>query len=158
MALVSRQPPCWYISGTRFANRRISTGLSAAISPPKINPTSIWKGFPCVTLGTRVSVDTKRESMVLERPFLMSNSSIGDKQFVGGLSNLTGNPLNNRSPWKASNRWRISSPLTVFIFLVPGISAASHNSFRARFVTPEKLFSKKWFKFKSFDSAIIRCN
>ena len=107
IALVSKQPPCWYISGTRFANRRISTGLSAGMLPPKMRPTSTWYGFPCVTSGARVSVAMNRESMVFDRPFLMSSSSIGERQFVGGLSSLTGFPLAKRSPWNASKSARI---------------------------------------------------
>ena len=44
--LVSKHPPCWYIKGTRFANRKTSTGLSAAIPSPNIRPTSTWNGLP----------------------------------------------------------------------------------------------------------------
>ena len=139
MALVSKQPPCWYINGTRFANRKISTGLSAAIPSPKIRPTSTWNGFPCVTLGARVIVVTNFESMVLESPFLISNSSIGDKHDVGGLSNFTGFPFNNRSPWNASSNARTCCGLSVFGFNFSSNSETSHNSFAARPETPENV-------------------
>ena len=47
----------------------ISTGLSAGMLPPKINPTSTWYGFPWDTLGTLVIVVANRESMVLMELF-----------------------------------------------------------------------------------------
>src|SRR2546428_12331186 len=45
-AWVRAHPPAWYISGTRFANRRTSTGWSGGRSPPNTIPTSTWNGLP----------------------------------------------------------------------------------------------------------------
>ena len=50
------------------------------------------------TLGALVMVIAYLESIVFDRPFLISISSIGERQLVGGLSNLTGLPLNILSP------------------------------------------------------------
>ena len=90
IALVNMHPPCWYIRGTRLAKRRTSTAESAGMPSPKMRPTSIWKGLPELTAGARVSVVTKRESIVFDSPFLMRSSSMGDKQSMGGLSSFTG--------------------------------------------------------------------
>ena len=156
MAFVSKQPPCWYISGTRFANRSTSTGLSAAIPSPKIRPTSTWYGLPWETVGERVMVVTKRESMVFESPFLMSNSSMGDKQLVGGLSNLTGLSFNKRSPWKASISARIWSGFINFGFAFSKTPAASSSCLAARDETPLKFLYRNEVIRLSVDSVHIR--
>ena len=43
-------------------------------------------------------VATNLESIVFDKPFLINISSIGDRQFVGGLNNLIGLPFTTRSP------------------------------------------------------------
>ena len=55
-------------------------------------------GFRDLLVGALVMVETNFESMVFESPFLINISSIGERQFVGGLSNLIGLPLIFLSP------------------------------------------------------------
>ena len=81
---------------------------------------------------------TNFESIVLESPFLMSNSSIGERQDVGGFSSLTGLPRSVRSPWNASSNALICSALRDFGFNFSSNSATSHNSLAALPETPEK--------------------
>ena len=125
---------------------------------PKINPTSTWNGLPWLTVGALVIVETNLESIVLERPFLISISSIGERQFVGGLSNLIGFPFTILSPWNASNSARTSSGFITLGFMETSNSAASHNSFAALIETPEKFCLRKTVNLESEDSLHILCN
>ena len=142
--------------GTLFANLRISTGLSAGILPPKIRPTSTWYGLPWVTAGARVRVEMNLESIVLDNPFLISISSIGERQLVGGFNNFTGFPFIIRSPWNASRSARIWSAFIDFGFVFSSIPAAKHNSLLARADTPEKFILRKTVNLESVDSEAIR--
>ena len=78
------------------------------------------------------------ESIVFDSPFLINISSIGDRQLVGGLSNLIGLPPTVLSPWNASRRARTSSGFIDFGLVLTANSAASHNSLAALIETPEK--------------------
>ena len=64
-------------------------GESEGMSVPNRRPTSTWNGFPLETHGSRVMVVTNLESIALANPFLMSRSSIGERQSVGGAISLT---------------------------------------------------------------------
>ena len=89
---------------------------------------------------------------------MINISSIGERQFMGGASNLTILPSHNLSPWNASIKFRIGSGFKVDGFAFSETSAASHNCLAARIDTPEKLARRKTVIRLSFDSRNIRCN
>ncbi len=96
--------------------------------------------------------------MVFDNPFLINISSIGDRQLVGGLSNLIAFPFTSLSPWNASSSARTSSGFNDFGFIVISNSAASHNSLAARMDTPEKFCRRNTVIRESLDSLHILCN
>ena len=148
-ALVRRHPPCWYIRGTLLANLSISIGPSDEMSPPNTRPTSIWKGLPWLTDGFLVTVEAKRESIAFESPFLISRSSMGERQSIGGLRSFT--------VWNAETIACASSALILFGVLVSSISATSSICFAALLVTPEKLLLRNDVILLSCASLIILC-
>ena len=101
-----------------------------------MRPTSTWKGLPLVTFGSRVTVETNRESMAFERPFLMSKSSIGERQSVGGAVSLTIPKAARRSfTWSGFNKCGLSlgaNPAFAMISCARG------------FVTEEKVCLRKY--------------
>ena len=81
---------------------------------------------------------------------------MGERQFVGGFSNLTGFPLSCRSPWNASSKARIWSGFIDFGLAFSSISAAASNSLAAREETPEKFLYRKEVIRLSVDSVHMR--
>ena len=103
-------------------------------------------------------VEMNLESIVFDNPLLINISSIGERQFVGGASNLTTFPSHSLSPLKASSKFRIGSGFNPVGFAFSDISAARHNCLAARIDTPEKLERKKTVIRLSLASRNIRCN
>ena len=92
-------------------------------------------------------VDAKRESMALDRPFLISKSSIGDRQSVGGESNLT---------FLKAEIMPCASSAEILLGLLPSSKPAAERISRAaRILTPEKLCLRKEVNFLSSDSLSI---
>ena len=98
MALVSKQP----LADTSIVRDwRIVEFQQVCLLPYHLQRSNrLQPGMDFLALRlVRVIVVTNFESMVLERPFLISNSSIGDKHDVG-IEQFYRFPFNNRSPWK----------------------------------------------------------
>ena len=101
-----------------------------------MSPTSTWNGLPLVTLGSRVTVETNRESMALDKPFLISKSSMGDRQSVGGDG--------NRTLLNAANKLLTSSGLRLAGLRVASNPASEMTSSHRLLLIAENVFRRKY--------------
>src|SRR5208337_5234671 len=82
--------PCWYMSGTRFANLRIIAFPSDWSLPPYPIAASTTNGWPEKTELGRVRAATKSIWNSLSSPRRISSSPIGDRHWDdGGAGTVT---------------------------------------------------------------------
>ena len=81
---VMAQAPCWYIRGTRLANRRRIALPSAGSLPPYPIAASTMKEWPEKTELGRVRAATKSIWNSFSSPRRSSSSPIGERHWVAG--------------------------------------------------------------------------
>ena len=144
---VTAQAPCWYIRGTRLANRRRIALPSAGSLPPYPIAASTMKEWPEKTELGRVREATKSIWNSFSRPRRRSSSPIGERHCVAGGAGTATSCKAARSFFKSS----VDSPLT---FRVAFRADRSHISCALFFPTRLKDSTRKSASFRSLAAAI----